>query len=134
MATAKVVYTGKLSTTCTHLQSGNSIVTDAPIDNNGKGEAFSPTDLVATALVACMETIVGIYCENHGYNYSFCEGEVTKVMESNPRRISELNVKMDFSGNNWNTEIQKRIIAVAEACPVAKSIHPDIKVTFDYIF
>lgn len=134
MATAKVVYTGELRTTCTHLLSGTSIVTDAPIDNNGKGEAFSPTDLVATALTACMASIVGIYCNNHGYNYTHCESEVTKVMESNPRRISELHVKMDFSGNNWDAEIQKRIIAVAEACPVAKSIHPDIKVTFEYLF
>ena len=134
MATAKIVYAGNLSTHCTHLQSNSSIQTDAPVDNNGKGQAFSPTDLVATALVSCMQTIVGIYCEAHQISFTYCESEVTKIMHSNPRRIGELEISMDFSKNEWDDATQKRIIHVAEACPVAKSIHPDIKLSFSYKF
>lgn len=134
MATAKIVYSGDLRTTCTHLSSQSSFNTDAPVDNNGKGEAFSPTDLIGTALVACMQTIVGIYCESNAIPFSHCNGEVTKIMASSPRRISELHIYLDFSQNNWSTEIHDRIKRAAEACPVAKSIHPEIKCVFNYQF
>lgn len=124
--TAKVIYNGELRTTCTHVQSGQELITDAPLDNNGKGQAFSPTDLLATSLVACMQTIVGIYCNAHQIAFLGCEGSVEKIMYSSPRRIGELNVHLDFKQNNWAESIQKRIQHAAETCPVAKSLHPDI--------
>lgn len=134
MATAKIVYTGGLRTSATHLKSGTEIITDAPVDNNGKGEAFSPTDLVATAYVSCMLTIVGIYCEKNDVPFHHGEGEVNKIMESNPRRIGKLEINLDFSGNDWNEDLQKRVKRVAEACPVAKSVSEDMEVVINYKF
>jgi uncharacterized OsmC-like protein len=134
MTTAKVDYNGNLRTTCTHLKSKSTFITDAPEDNNGKGEAFSPTDLLATALVACMQTIIGIYCESHAINFDSCEGTVEKIMYSNPRRIGELHVKLDLSLNKWEKTMQAKIIRAAETCPVAKSIHPEIKIVYTYLF
>jgi uncharacterized OsmC-like protein len=133
MATAKIEYLGSLRTEITHLQSGTSFSTDAPIDNKGKGEFISPTDLVAAALGACMETIVGIYCQERQIFLNHCTIEVSKTMASGPRRISALDVQVDFRGNDWNDQQIKGIIAAAEACPVAKSIHPDIVVRFEYL-
>jgi uncharacterized OsmC-like protein len=133
MATAKIEYLGSLRTEITHLQSGTSFSTDAPIDNKGKGEFISPTDLVAAALGACMETIVGIYCQERQISLNHCTIEVSKTMASGPRRISALDVQVDFRGNDWNDQQIKGIIAAAEACPVAKSIHPDIVVRFEYL-
>lgn len=133
-ATAKVVYEGNLRTQCTHIQSGSVIQTDAPTDNNGKGEAFSPTDLLATSLITCMQTIVGVYCQSHSIPFLHCEGAVEKVMYSDPRRVGELHVNLDFSKNKWDEKTQKKVQKAAETCPVAKSIHPDIKLTFTYLF
>ena len=114
MATSKVEYLGSLRTKCTHLKSGTEIITDAPIDNNGKGEAFSPTDLVATAYTSCMLTIVGIYCDNHGIDFKYGVAEVNKIMGSNPRKIERLEIVIDFSKNNWDESIHQRIINAAE--------------------
>lgn len=134
MATSNVRYEGNLRTTCTHIKSGESIITDAPTDNNGKGEAFSPTDLVATALASCALTVVGIYCNKHQINFQHGETEVTKVMGSDPRRIVEVHLKFDFSGNNWDEKLQKIIQNVVKTCPVANSINPSIEVFIDYHF
>ena len=134
MITTKTTYIGGLRTEAQHLRSGNKIITDAPIDNQGKGEAFSPTDLVATALGSCMITIVGIAANNHHFNIDGTQIEITKVMASDPRRISEVIVDFTFPPNNY-TEKQKKIIEVsALTCPVAKSLHPDLKqsVNFKY--
>jgi putative redox protein len=132
MATAKIEYLGSLRTEITHLQSGTSFSTDAPLDNKGKGEFISPTDLVAAALGACMQTIVGIYCQERQIPMNHCIIEVSKTMASGPRRISALDVQVDFRGNDWNEQQIKGIIAAAEACPVAKSIHPEIELCFRY--
>lgn len=134
MATAKVEYLGALRTKCTHLKSGMEIVTDAPIDNNGKGEAFSPTDLVATAYVSCMLTIIGIYCENHQIEFNSGIAEVNKIMGSNPRRIAKLEISIDFSGNNWDESIHQRIINAGETCPVARTLENGVEVEFEYKF
>lgn len=134
MATSRVEYNGKLRTTCTHHKSGQQIITDAPTDNNGKGEAFSPTDLVATAYVSCMLTIIGIHCDKNGHSFEYGTGDVTKVMGDAPRRISQLEIEFDLSGNGWDETLCQRIQKVAEACPVAKSIHPDIDITIKYKF
>ncbi len=134
MATARIEYLGGLRTKCTHLKSGTEILTDAPTDNHGKGEAFSPTDLVATAYVSCMISIIGIYCNEHNLEMVGGTGEVTKTMASGPRRIERLEIGLDLSMNKWNEEIQKRIVRVAEACPVAKSVSELMKVDIVYIF
>ena len=134
MATARVEYLGGLRTKCTHLRSGTEILTDAPVDNHGRGEAFSPTDLLATAYVSCMISILGIYCNENNIVMVGGTGEVTKSMASAPRRIDRLEIQLDFSMNEWDVSIQERIKRVAEACPVAKSMNDLIAVEIEYIF
>jgi putative redox protein len=133
MATSTVKYLGGLRTECTHLQSGTVIQTDPPVDNNGKGEKFSPTDLVATAYASCMLTIIGIYCNEHGYFFENGNATVTKIMAASPRRIGKIIVEVDLSGNGWDAETAEKIIRSARACPVAKSVSEDmeIEITFN---
>lgn len=134
MITIKTVYTGELRTKAKHLRSGNEIITDAPVDNQGKGEAFSPTDLVAGALASCMLTIVGIKARDNGFSIEGARTHVTKVMADNPRRISEVKIEFTFPPNNYSEKQKQLIKNSARACPVAKSIHPDIKqdITFNF--
>lgn len=134
MATARIEYIGELKTRCTHLKSGKDFVTEAPVDNNGTGSEFSPTDLLATAYVSCMITIVGIYCDTHGLQFTKGVGEVTKVMASGPRRISELHIEINLSGNNWSQREQEKIEIAARACPVAQSVDKEMLVEIDFIF
>lgn len=134
MATAEVTYLGELRTECKHLQSGTVIYTDAPTDNHGKGEKFSPTDLVATAYASCMLSIIGIYCNEHGYSYTQGKASVTKIMAAAPRRISKLVIDMDLRGNGWDAETCEKILRVAKACPVAKSVDPAIEVELNVQF
>lgn len=129
MSTSKSTYLGDLRTECTHIKSGTKIVTDAPVDNQGKGEFFSPTDLVATALGSCMITIMGIATRSHGFSIDGARWEVTKIMADNPRRISEIIVELTFPDANY-TDQQKRLIEhISKTCPVALSLHPDLKQT-----
>jgi uncharacterized OsmC-like protein len=128
--TSKVTYLGNLRTSCTHLASGNTIITDAPIDNHGKGEAFSPTDLVATSLASCMITIMGIYCQEHKIDFTSCEATVLKVMASSPRRIEKVLVEMDLTGNNWDEKTRIKVIAAGKACPVARTLEGNVKLEF----
>ena len=132
--TSRVVYQGNLRTECEHIKSGNKVITDAPVDNHGKGEAFSPTDFVATSLASCMLTVVGIYCNNHSIELKECTADVTKIMDSNPRRISEIKISMNFLENKFDDKLQKIIKNVVETCPVQNSIHPEINVVLDYQF
>jgi uncharacterized OsmC-like protein len=134
MATSRIEYLGGLRTKCTHLKSGTEILTDAPTDNHGKGEAFSPTDLVATAYASCMISIIGIHCNENNIEMVGGTAEVTKEMSSGPRRIERLTIYLDFSMNNWNEEIKERVIRVAEACPVAKSVSEMMIVDIEYTF
>lgn len=134
MATSRVEYLGDLRTKCTHVKSGTEIFTDAPTDNNGKGEAFSPTDLVATAYASCMLTIIGIYCNNHDIHFDHAEASVNKIMESNPRRIGKIEISIDFSNNNWDADTQKRVIRAGETCPVAKTLGDNVAIEFNYQF
>lgn len=134
MATAKVAYTGNLRTTCTHMKSGTEIITDAPIDNQGKGESFSPTDLLATAYVACMLTIIGIYCQEHGVDFSHGQGTVEKIMVSHPRRISQLIIEMNLSNNGWSEKECLKIERVAKTCPVALSVSSDMEIILTFKF
>ena len=132
MTTSKVTYQGDLRTTAIHLQSSNKIITDAPTDNQGKGEAFSPTDLLATSLASCMLTIIGIKARDMEIDIAGTTADVTKVMAADPRRVSEVHIAITFN-QELNEKTQKIFYNTALMCPVAKSIHPDIiqKVTIN---
>lgn len=130
--TSKVVYLGDLRTECTHIQSGTKIITDAPLDNQGKGEAFSPTDLLATSLASCMMTIIGIYCKNHEINFDSCTAEIEKIMGVNPRKIEKIIVHMDFTGNNWDSSTLEKVIIAGKTCPVAKTIEDSVQIEFNF--
>ena len=133
MTTSKVIYQGDLRTAAIHLQSNNEIITDAPIDNHGKGEAFSPTDLLATSLASCMLTIIGIKAADMDIDIKGTTAEVTKIMSADPRRVSEVHVAITFN-KQLDDKTQKIFYNTALTCPVAKSIHPDIiqKVTINH--
>ncbi|OZI05291.1 osmotically inducible protein OsmC [Siphonobacter sp. BAB-5385] len=136
MATAKITYLGQLRTQGVHLKSGSEILTDAPVDNHGKGEAFSPTDLVASALGSCMLTIMGIVAQRDGIDITGTEVEVTKSMAESPRRIGQLEVKLKIKTNQPLTETRrKKLENAALTCPVAESLHPDLKqvVSFEFL-
>jgi uncharacterized OsmC-like protein len=134
MNTAEVIYKGQLRSECTHLQSGTKIVTDAPTDNFGKGEAFSPTDLVAIALASCMITTVGVITRLENIILDGSKLTIKKIMESNPRRIAAIHIDIEINNSNLTEEQKKRIEEIAQNCPVAKSLHPDLiqKVNFTY--
>lgn len=126
MATSKVTYLGDLRTSSIHLQSGSEIISDAPLDNNGKGEAFSPTDTVANGLASCMFTVMGIKARDLDVDFSGSIAEVTKIMGTEPRRITEIHVTFHFS---IHPDEKTKIILerTAMTCPVFYSLHPDIK-------
>ena len=132
--TSKVTYTGDLRTSSVHLQSGSEIITDAPVDNNGKGEAFSPTDMVANSLATCMFTIMGIKANQMNINFDGSTASVTKIMQSETRMISKIIIdfQMNISTDDKNKTILER---AAHTCPVYLSLHPDIQkeVTFNWL-
>ncbi|MFL5753677.1 MAG: OsmC family protein [Bacteroidia bacterium] len=135
MATSIVKYLGGLRTEATHLESGNVIITDAPKDNNGNGEAFSPTDLTATSLACCMITVMGIVSKRD--NTRSTDGavaEVTKVMYAEPRRIGEIHIKISMPPNGYSDKDKKILENAAYTCPVAKSLHPDIKQLIEFTY
>ncbi len=131
--TSKVTYLGDLRAESTHLKSGNSFLTDAPIDNNGKGEAFSPTDTVATGLASCMITVMGIKARDLGVDMKGTTAQVTKTMSSNPRRISKIKVVLEFPFEA-DGKTRKILEHTANTCPVNYSLHPDIEkdITFNW--
>lgn len=131
--TSQVTYLGNLRTECAHLKSKNTFITDAPTDNNGKGQAFSPTDTVATALASCMLTVMGIKAQNLGVDMSGTTAIVTKTMANNPRRISKIEVVINLPFQT--TQKNKTLLEhTANTCPVHFSLHPDIEkdVTFNW--
>jgi len=131
--TSKVIYTGGLHTIATHLRSGTEIETDAPVDNKGKGERFSPTDLVATALATCIVTTIGILAPQ--INITGAECMVEKIMASDPRRIVEIVVTISFPADRTYTDEQKaKLYDIAIHCPVYYSLHPDCKKTVVFIW
>jgi uncharacterized OsmC-like protein len=123
-------YLGDLRTVSTHLRSGKEIITDAPTDNQGKGEAFSPTDTLCASLAACMVTIAGIAANTHGFDITGTTWEITKIMASDPRRVQEVKIRFIFPKQIKYSDKEKKIIEHALInCPVAKSLHPDLKQT-----
>ena len=119
-------YVGELRTESTHLKSSNVIITDAPTDNNGKGNAFSPTDLVASALCSCMTTVMGICANKNQFDLPNSTAHITKVMSSHPRRISKIIIEINFDKNNLSEQNIEKLIAVAKGCPVAQSLSSDL--------
>ncbi len=132
--TSTVVYNGDLRTTCTHLRSGSDFQTDAPVDNNGKGERFSPTDLMATSLATCMVTVMGIKARTMGFDLTDVKVEVLKLMKPDPRRVSGIELTFHIPEKLKNIDEKTKTILkhTGDTCPVAKSIHPDIEVKIDW--
>lgn len=129
--TSKVTYEGELRTTCLHLKSGNTYITDAPVDNHGKGEAFSPTDTVATGLASCMLTVMGIKARDLAVNLVNATATVTKQMAVNPRRISKIEVTLELPAEV--SEKHREILEhAALTCPVYYSLHPDIEKVIEF--
>jgi uncharacterized OsmC-like protein len=133
MSTAKVTYLGNLRTENEHLKSGDKFITDAPTDNNGKGEAFSPTDTVATGLANCMITMMGIKARDMKVNMDGTTAMVTKTMAADPRRISKIEVVLNFPAG-IDDKSKKILENTARTCPVHYSLHPDIErvITFNW--
>ena len=134
--TSTIVYKGNLRTELTHLLSGTVIENDAPIDNKGKGEKFSPTDLLATSLGSCMITTMAIRAADMNLNFDGTTIEITKIMSSDaPRRIVEIIATLKFTNQFIATEEQKeQLIRIARSCPVEKSLHPDIKLNIEFVW
>jgi putative redox protein len=132
--TSKVVYEGELRTRCTHLRSGSDFETDAPVDNNGKGERFSPTDLMATSLGTCMITVMGIKARAMGFDLNDMEVDVEKIMKAEPRRVGGINISFKVPDHLLQADEKTKQIMkhTAETCPVQQSIHPDIEVNIDW--
>ena len=132
--TSSVLYSGALRNKCVHLQSGSAIETDAPTDNNGRGERFSPTDLLATSLAACMLTVMGIKARTMGFDLDGLKAGVEKKMKADPRRVGGINLTCTIPDSLKNLSEKDITILknVALTCPVQKSLHPDIEVTIDW--
>lgn len=123
MTTMKATYLGELRVECEHLESGTKIITDAPRDNCGKGEAFSPTDLCATALGACILTTMGIYASQHEIDLTGAEAEIVKMMGNEPRRIAEIDIVIHMPAKGYSEKEKKILERVAHACPVHFSLN-----------
>ncbi|WP_448518346.1 OsmC family protein [Rhodoflexus sp.] len=134
MAHFKNTYLGDLRTVSIHIKSGNQIITDAPIDNHGKGEAFSPTDLVCAALASCKMTIMGIIANREGIDLTGLTCEVEKIMETTPRRIGEIKIVFELPNSQLSEKHRTMLIRAANTCPVALSLHPEIKRNVTYNF
>ncbi|TRX72621.1 OsmC family protein [Carboxylicivirga sp. M1479] len=132
MTTVKTKYIGGLRTENIHVQSGTKIITDAPCDNRGKGESFSPTDMLATALGNCIMTIMGIKAMDNNIDIEGTELDITKIMAENPRRVSEVIMEFNFPNKAYSMEEKALIESVAGTSPVPLSVHPDLKQTIRF--
>jgi uncharacterized OsmC-like protein len=135
MAQMKAVYLGELRTEAEHIKSGNKIIVDAPTDNNGKGEAFSPTDLVCSALASCMITIMGIVANRENLDIRGLKVDIEKIMAHNPRKIAEIKLEFVMPASVQLTAKQKEVLKrAAHTCPVALSLDPSVKQTINFNF
>jgi uncharacterized OsmC-like protein len=132
--TSIVIYEGELRTNCTHIRSQSTFETDAPTDNNGKGERFSPTDLLATSLASCMITVMGIKARSLGFDLNGIKIEVEKIMKAEPRRVGGINLTFHIPETLKNIEDKPKHILkhTGDTCPVMKSLHPDISVQVNW--
>jgi uncharacterized OsmC-like protein len=131
MSTSKVTYIGNLRTENEHLKSGATFITDAPTDNNGKGEAFSPTDTVATGLANCMLTVMGIKARTMEVELAGSSAVVTKTMASDPRRIAKIEIRLQMPAD-ISAKHQKILENTGNTCPVHHSLHPEIEKVITY--
>jgi uncharacterized OsmC-like protein len=134
MPTIKSSYLGNLRTESTHVQSGTNLLTDAPLDNNGRGESFSPTDLVSSALGSCMVTIMGIVADRDGVSLAGLSWEISKIMNLSPRKISEIIVDFKWEKSFDDPKMIQKLKNAAKNCPVALSLDPEIKQTINFNF
>ena len=134
MTTLTTIYKGDLRTQSTHTRSGNTLITDAPVDNQGKGEAFSPTDLACTALSTCMLTTMGIWAAREEIDMRGMQAEVTKIMASNPRKIAKIKVKLSLQNFNATEEQKQKLKNIALNCPVALSLHESVIQSVEFEF
>ena len=134
MTTITSSYSGQLRTQAVHVASSNTILTDAPTDNHGRGEAFSPTDLVAASLGSCMMTVMGIWAAKKGISLEGLKVEITKIMASQPRRIQTIQLNFTWPRPNATEDQIEKLKEIAISCPVALSLHQDLaqEVTFDF--
>ena len=133
--TSIVTYKGALRTEMQHLQSGSVVENDAPVDNHGKGERFSPTDMVATALGSCMLTTAGIKADSMGLDLTGSTVEVTKIMKADPRRIGGIKAYVTFAKGLVVDEHQKELLErTARTCPVERSLHPDMELDIQFVW
>lgn len=132
MITMKNEYIGNLRTEGTHLKSGSKIITDAPTDNQGKGKAFSPTDLMSLSLSACMMTIMGQVAMRENIQMEGLTTDITKVMGTDPRRVIEIHLTFNWPKIDLTKKQEQMLINAAKTCPVAQSIHPDIKLLINF--
>ena len=132
MPTIRETYLGDLRVECEHVASGTKIITDAPVDNQGKGEAFSPTDLCAAALGACALTIMGIYARNHGLDITGATTEVTKHMSASPRRIGKVEVIFNMPAKGYSDKEKQALENAAHTCPVHLSLHEATEQVFTF--
>ena len=126
MANFETVYLGELRTQSTHLASGTQILTDAPVDNHGRGEAFSPTDLVCVALGTCIITTIGIWAQQENISLEGTRLEITKTMTGSPRKIAQADIIIHVANKHLTDEHKQQMEHIAHACPVARSLHPDL--------
>ncbi len=130
--TATVTYESNLRTTCLHLQSGSIFETDAPTDNKGKGERFSPTDLIATGLGACLITTMGIKAQTMNIQLDGAKVEVTKIMVSDPRRIGKIIIHATMPALNLDEKTREILERIGRTCPVERSLHPDVELDIQF--
>lgn len=134
MPTSQVTYLGNLRTQAVHIASNSELTTDAPTDNHGKGERFSPTDLLATSLASCMITLMGIKSDQMGFKLGLVNASVQKLMAPPPRRVRKIQIDFDFPDSKYSDEQKKILKEAALNCPVALSIHPDLKQEISFNF
>lgn len=134
MATIESVYLGELRTEATHVYSGTKTITDAPLDNKGKAESFSPSDLLTASLGSCMMTIMGIAAREHGVDIEGTTCSLTKIMATDPRRVSEIQVVLTFPSASYSDKEKSILERSALTCPVAKSLHPDLLQNVKFVY
>ncbi|MBK9477820.1 MAG: OsmC family protein [Bacteroidetes bacterium] len=134
METIKIHYPGNLRTQATHVASGVELITDAPLDNHGKGESFSPTDLLCSSLGSCMLTLMGIAANTHSIDLVGTDVSVTKIMVSNPRKVGEIKISIYFPKNHYSDKEKKILELAALTCPVYLSLHDSVIKTVEFIY
>ncbi len=134
MATITAEYLGDLKMSLKHHESNTVIITDAPVDNGGKGESFSPTDLCASSLATCAMTIIGLYANTHNIDVKGTKLDIVKIMSKDPRRIAKIEVTMHMPQNDFSEHHKKGIEHCINACPVHHSLHPEVEKVFNVIW